>query len=68
MMKIQEAADVGKIVRMIKSIIGGSQDFSLEVLYNKDGTKRTVTRLLLWSTVCSARIGSSRRRRNESEG
>jgi hypothetical protein len=39
MRKIQEAADVGKIGRMLKSIIGGSQDFSLEVLYNKDGNK-----------------------------
>ena len=39
MRKIQEAADVGKIGRMLKSIIGGSQDFSLEVLYNKDRNK-----------------------------
>jgi hypothetical protein len=35
MRKIQEAADVGKIGRMIKRIMGGGQDFSLEVLYNK---------------------------------
>jgi hypothetical protein len=37
MRKIQEAADKGKIGRMLKKIIGGSQDFTLEVLYNKDG-------------------------------
>jgi hypothetical protein len=35
MRKIQDAADKGKIRRIIKQIIGGDKEFSLEVLYNE---------------------------------
>ena len=35
MRKIQDAADKGKIRRIIKQIIGGDKDFSLEVLFNE---------------------------------
>ena len=33
MRKIQDAADRGKIGRILRQIIGGDKDFSLEVLY-----------------------------------
>ena len=35
MRKIQDAADKGKIGRIIKQIIGVDKEFSLEVLYNE---------------------------------
>ena len=66
MRKIQDAADKGKIRRIIKQIIGGDKEFSLEVLYNEVKTLRMVMKLRPRSMTYSVRAGSSNRKRKDS--